>query len=1793
MKQKSFIIFLVCFLSCVFGGLVYEACKDNAPSEACFDCTDFVINQFCQSTCNTCVNINGTNKSVSATSILFGQPRSDLKYLIGYNDSQDCFLDMRINDSFIYCNPTNWTEFYLVDVPSTISLPSTDQFQLLSSVSPGSTVYSFFTKIIYVSFGRSLFGQYSGFPTTNLYTFQVNPSLDLNLINLEILILQNSFDCFNFNSLTVRVYLLVSQDTLFNNVFIDLQNMLYDYSKLYLSNEQFLNFNLTSGLNKIDLLNLYSFASKKYFGSVNYIGIIVMPENRLPVDSYCNVYNININLNIAFGTVSIAPVLWKLAITFNTNIELLFNQSIKNHPLTSVFTYKVNLFSNVVVSSLNFSIDNSNNCNVYNNLKMSIYLLVSQGIPVSSIDEVQKLYDYSMLYLSNKPFVDFVLQQGYNRISLVNLFNDAKNNYRGIVNYISIIVIFKNISQNDVYCEVNQNNVALVISYGKDIVFQGAVSFQSVNDNKYLRHSNMVIRLDNFLSTDYAGDRSYYIHQKNSSFSIQSAHPAYLLHFIRKYSDNFKILQNANVPAFTLVVTNLMIKKIESINKYSVNITITLPVTVWNSTTYFEIKCNDLNDVNLYLKQLKLVLNPVISYIANISSLQSYTLYKFSAGVKNEFGFYVYGQVFRYQTDEDVPAGYPRNFTFKVVNFTTLFLSWADVESLMRKGVILNYIYSCNNTENSLSNKVDNSTFNLTVYNLNPDTIYHCSVAACTRVGCGVQASVFNITLAGIPSGPPLNFVVAPFSFSSLLLSWDKVEYSKSNGTINLYKYSCSNEINTWYTVDKNTFQVIVGNLAFNTTYNCTITACTWVGCGVQSSLFNTTLNGSPEESANITYIHNINSSSINVSWNDISFSKWGIHENQLFCLDIENSSQIVKTECVEYVGKHNTIINGLDPYTKYAVLVYCKNKVGVGFKDNNKKKSVFTDELPPLVSPKNISVDSNSTNSILLQWKPLDQNEYYGVLTGYSIIVKAVYSESDFKLQSKRKRRGLDMQIYNGSLLLEWETNLSNPNATFFNITSLFGNTIYIINISANTKYQGKFSSGVQIKTKEGVPLVSAVNLQCDIITDCSISIRWQPTPPGYLQGILIGYTLSYQKVDTGKIQYESLNTEFTSYNVINLNAFTNYNIVLIALTKNGGGKNSQLTCKTDEAVPIKAPTGLTATSYYYPDKTNVSWIHISQNDWKGRPLGYTIAYKLLKQGDVDIPNQPWVMVNITYTNQPMHQLENLGLYSQYSLKIAGYNRKGVGSFSGVINFVTCHILNPVVEINYISLPPFVSSNKSSQFPPEGIMIAPTEHSLKQCAGICSSFSENISFAYTKVQKTSLEFVKMSSNKIKLPVTVPVQVYNSSYSSTVQLSGFVFLFIPSNTSVQLAENEQIVFKNTASSLATLVIYILLNCLFGVILFYCQYQNSQRKSHCFTLSGIFEEIYFSIVTITTVGYGDKIPLTFCGRVLLIIWTFMGIVLTSICVGNIISALTVDVVSSVIDLYPKYSVIAKLGSPEYLWANKISSINLIKDKNFSSHSDVLDGLKEGQAKYAVFDQYTIEAYRVVMMQFNIKVAKVFNTDNSYYGVSLGGNYSLLQSCMNGLLKNSSAMVASAMYDFKMDAMQQSNSTHMKLKKTQIQLFSIQSPIFRMMLSGMAYVLLSLLIAGSVYEILRIKWIKKPRVAPSLDKKLAYLQEMKNLSQEYLIEFHNMIERLQINTEILLYKHAEQRYKLRNKFSKLYGVNFKYVTLNDLGVSLEQIAEFREEIKRRPKKTCWQRFSEYAVKKLSWLRIKIFK
>ncbi len=71
------------------------------------------------------------------------------------------------------------------------------------------------------------------------------------------------------------------------------------------------------------------------------------------------------------------------------------------------------------------------------------------------------------------------------------------------------------------------------------------------------------------------------------------------------------------------------------------------------------------------------------------------------------------------------------------------------------------------------------------------------------------------------------------------------------------------------------------------------------------------------------------------------------------------------------------------------------------------------------------------------------------------------------------------------------------------------------------------------------------------------------------------------------------------------------------------------------------------------------------------------------------------------------------------------------------------------------------------------------------------------------------------------------------------------------------------------------------------------------------LTGIGQGIWWSAVTMTTVGYGDKSPRTLGGRIVALIWMFAAIIMISSFTASIASSLTIDQinteVSSVSDL----------------------------------------------------------------------------------------------------------------------------------------------------------------------------------------------------------------------------------------------------------------------------------------------------
>lgn len=72
-------------------------------------------------------------------------------------------------------------------------------------------------------------------------------------------------------------------------------------------------------------------------------------------------------------------------------------------------------------------------------------------------------------------------------------------------------------------------------------------------------------------------------------------------------------------------------------------------------------------------------------------------------------------------------------------------------------------------------------------------------------------------------------------------------------------------------------------------------------------------------------------------------------------------------------------------------------------------------------------------------------------------------------------------------------------------------------------------------------------------------------------------------------------------------------------------------------------------------------------------------------------------------------------------------------------------------------------------------------------------------------------------------------------------------------------------------------------------------RNADFRGH--PLHGIGNSLWWSVVTLATVGYGDKVPRTGRGRAVAAIWMLLSLVLTSVFTATIVSALTVGSISA--------------------------------------------------------------------------------------------------------------------------------------------------------------------------------------------------------------------------------------------------------------------------------------------------------
>nr|XP_047136850.1 uncharacterized protein LOC105849140 isoform X2 [Hydra vulgaris] len=175
-----------------------------------------------------------------------------------------------------------------------------------------------------------------------------------------------------------------------------------------------------------------------------------------------------------------------------------------------------------------------------------------------------------------------------------------------------------------------------------------AVSFKSViYSDKYLRHYSFIFYLQTLYEWNYVpDDRSFYIQNStyDSYFLIQSTNfPNW---FLWRNGFQFQLIQGmalAPESRFTLFVCDLHIKTIRRITRYAVKVIINASIQIQNVSRSFVVKYGKNRDYMLY---------NVSGNSVNVDLLHNYTIHTFTAGLKNEFGIYVFGNSSDYQIDE-------------------------------------------------------------------------------------------------------------------------------------------------------------------------------------------------------------------------------------------------------------------------------------------------------------------------------------------------------------------------------------------------------------------------------------------------------------------------------------------------------------------------------------------------------------------------------------------------------------------------------------------------------------------------------------------------------------------------------------------------------------------------------------------------------------------------------------------------------------------------------------------------------------------------------------------------------------------------------------------------------------------------------------------------------------------------------------------------------------------------------------------------------------------------------------
>ena len=243
--------------------------------------------------------------------------------------------------------------------------------------------------------------------------------------------------------------------------------------------------------------------------------------------------------------------------------------------------------------------------------------------------------------------------------------------------------------------------------------------------------------------------------------------------------------------------------------------------------------------------------------------------------------------------------------------------------------------------------------------------------------------------------------------------------------------------------------------------------------------------------------------------------------------------------------------------------------------------------------------------------------------------------------------------------------------------------------------------------------------------------------------------------------------------------------------------------------------------------------------------------------------------------------------------------------------------------------------------------------------------------------------------------------------SERERVMDFTHPFYNTGLSIAVAEHSQWPILTKAKRImsreffAVLALLFTLLLLLGVIIWLCERRRNPQQFGGNPLHGIGAGLWWAAVTMTTVGYGDKTPVTLLGRVVALVWMYMALILLTSFVAAITAVLTLSELSSSIDSpadLTQYTIatVTASSSETYLAHHHLSR------RPYPSLAEALQAVSSGEADAAVYDEALLHYLMLTEFAGQVRVLPFVFARQSY-GIALPSGSALREPVNQALLK----------------------------------------------------------------------------------------------------------------------------------------------------------------------------------------------